>query len=207
MTWLCIGDSITERNYRSAVNYHDIIAHRLALDVVNAGVSGSGFIRRRDEGLSYAARLRPISPAPEIVTVMGSYNDLAHEPEVQGGLEEELREAVDSFLSTLVEWYPLSFIGLLTPPPREHVRGFTWYCRLLEEMARRHSLPFLDLATTTALRPWIEVNRRTYFSCPACPEGDGVHPNELGHRLLAAPIEAFLRRCVTFPQPDVCAQV
>ena len=45
MTWLCIGDSITEKNYRTTLNYHDYVAEELGFDVINAGLSGTGFLQ------------------------------------------------------------------------------------------------------------------------------------------------------------------
>ena len=43
MTWLCVGDSITEKNFRTALNYHDYVAEEFGFDVINEGLSGTGF--------------------------------------------------------------------------------------------------------------------------------------------------------------------
>ena len=71
MEWLCIGDSITERNFRTSLNYHDYVAPRLGLEVLNEGFSGTGFLRDFEGNVNYLKRLRMIEPKPGIVTVMG----------------------------------------------------------------------------------------------------------------------------------------
>ena len=56
MTWLCVGDSITEKNYRTTLNYHDYVAEELGFDVINEGLSGTGFLQDFEGNVSYLKR-------------------------------------------------------------------------------------------------------------------------------------------------------
>lgn len=196
MTWLCVGDSITEKNFRTALNYHDYVAEELGFDVINEGLSGTGFLQDFEGNVSYLKRQKKYSPSPDIITIMGSLNDLFFLDDPRAQIEMSLRRAMAEYIEKTIEYYPLSFIALLSPPPRSYINGPCWYVDALEETARHYSLPFLNIYSGTALRPWIEENNREYFSCPACPEGDGTHPNEKGHLIMAKRISAFLREYI-----------
>ena len=196
MTWLCIGDSITEKNYRTTLNYHDYVAEELGFDVINEGLSGTGFLQGYEGNASYLQRLKKYEPSPDIITIMGSLNDLFYIDDPRAQIEMSLRRAMAEYIEKTIEYYPLSFIAFISPPPRSYINGPCWYVDALEETARHYSLPFLNIYSGTALRPWIEENNREYFSCPACPEGDGTHPNEKGHLIMAKRISAFLREYI-----------
>lgn len=194
MEWLCIGDSITERNFRTSLNYHDYVAPRLGLEVLNEGFSGTGFLRDFEGNVNYLKRLRMIEPKPGIVTVMGSFNDcsLLHEG-FEGNFEKALEEQMDKYFSIILGFYPTSLVAAISPSPWCTHYGTQPYVEIMRRVSARHCIPFLDLCTRSPLRPWEAENNRKYFSCAAAPDGDGVHPNELGHKLIAARVEAFLR--------------
>lgn len=195
MTWLCIGDSITEKNFRTALNYHDYISEELKLDVINEGLSGTGFLRDFEGNPSYLKRIRKYSPSPDIITIMGSLNDLDGDSS-----ESELYAAMLQYIQMTIEYYPCSFIAVITPPPRALIHGKHWYIEKLKQAAKEFSLPCLDIYSETVIRPWINDSNKKYFSCNIAPEGDGVHPNELGHLILARRIRTFLETYVNFPQ-------
>ena len=64
----------------------------------------------------------------------------------------------------------------------------------LIEICKKRSIPCLDLYHTSNLRPWItEVNKKI-FSCGDSPNGDGLHPNHIGHRDYIAPkVKEFVK--------------
>ena len=191
MTWLCIGDSISEKGYRTTKNYYDFVAEDLGLDVLIDGISGSGFLQKGEQ--SYLSRQKKYYPAPDVITIMGSLNDLSYIDEPRPHMEISVRHAIDEYVSRTLEYYPLSFIAIISPLSRSYVYGPCWYIDALEETAKHYSLPFLDIYSGTALRPWIRENNKIYFSSPEFPDGDGIHPNEQGHKIMARRISSFLR--------------
>lgn len=192
MRWLCIGDSITEKNFRTKANYHDYVAEVLNLTVINEGLSGTGFLRDFEGNQSYPKRLHQCNPAPEIITVFGSFNDLATEPIYGKKMREILFSTMKDYFANLITMYPLSFIGVISPTPWAEYHGQNYYVDCLNKAAKEFNLPYLDLYCKTSLRPWIKVNNEKYFSCAEAPHGDGIHPNEEGHKLMAKPIQEFL---------------
>lgn len=193
MIWLCVGDSITEKNFRTSLNYHDYIGRELKLDVINEGLSGTGFLRDFEGNPSYLKRLKKYTPSPDIITIMGSLNDL----DGDAG-KRELYEAMLEYFKRITEYYPSSFIAVIAPPPRATIHGKHWYVDILRKAAEVHSLPFLDIYNETVLRPWIDESNKKYFSCLEAPQGDGVHPNEEGHLILSRRIKSFLKEYVSF---------
>ena len=193
MKWLCIGDSITEKNFRTKLNYHDYVATAMNLTVINDGLSGTGFLRDFEGNPAYPKRLNRYNPAPEIITVFGSFNDLEEESTYKENMVGILTITMESYFQTLIEMYPLSFIGVISPTPWAKYHGPNYYVNCLKKAAENYNLPYLDLYNGTSLRPWIQESNKKFFSCPESPDGDGTHPNEEGHRLMAQPIEAFLR--------------
>ena len=140
MTWLCVGDSITEKNFRTALNYHDYVAEELGFDVINEGLSGTGFLQDFEGNVSYLQRQKKYEPSPDIITIMGSLNDLFFLDDPRAQIEMSLRRAMGEYIEKTIEYYPLSFIALISPPPRSYINGPCWYVDALEETARRYSL-------------------------------------------------------------------
>jgi lysophospholipase L1-like esterase len=69
------------------------------------------------------------------------------------------------------------------------------YVEKLQKIANYRGVPFLDLYHGSNLRPENETNRNACFYNESSLDGngDGVHPNELGHRIIAPKIYEFLK--------------
>ena len=47
ITWAVFGDSITEYNFRAKYHYFDYVAKDLSLNIINLGVSGTGYKEKK----------------------------------------------------------------------------------------------------------------------------------------------------------------
>ena len=57
------------------------------------------------------------------------------------------------------------------------------------EIAKKNSIPYLDLYHCSGLRPWEASVRNSAYSKD---NGSGVHPDETGHKIISTKIRAFL---------------
>lgn len=76
--WFVFGDSITEHNIRSKVNYHDYVRVELNIFVEDKGVGGSGYKNRDDNNNSYyqlVEKCKAELSSADIITIMGGVND------------------------------------------------------------------------------------------------------------------------------------
>ena len=198
-TWDVYGDSITECNYRTAQNYQYFVASKLGLGTVNNyGVSGDGFKQ-------LAATISEKTSEPDFITVFCGTNNFGcvNEQSALGNITDaSSTESVTGYIRLTIEnllvKYPNTPIGFFTPLPRADGNsigkqvskgGYT-----MEQLADRiieicgeYSIPVLDLYRCSNLRPWISENKAKYFSCSTTPNGDGLHPNAIGHERFLAP--------------------
>jgi hypothetical protein len=65
----------------------------------------------------------------------------------------------------------------------------TQYVALLKEICERRSIPFLDLYHCSNLRPWDDDFLPIAYSKD---DGGGVHPDEIGHKLIANRFKVFI---------------
>ena len=198
-TWDVYGDSITECNFRTMQNYQYFVASKLGIGTVNNyGVSGNGFKQ-------LAATIDKKTSEPDFITVFCGTNNFGcvHEQSALGNITDtSSTESVTGYIRLTIEKllakYPNTPIGFFTPLPRSDGNsinkqvskgGYT-----MEQLADRiieicgeYSIPVLDLYRCSNLRPWISENRTKYFSCRQAPNGDGLHPNVIGHEYFIAP--------------------
>ena len=66
----------------------------------------------------------------------------------------------------------------------------TKYCEALKDIASQYSIPVLDLYYGSNLRPWDETFKSLYYKRD---EGNGVHPDEDGHAILANKFKMFIQ--------------
>lgn len=208
---LVTGDSITEKNFRAALNWHDYLKTRLGLAAVhNDARSGTGFQRPYGSNASLYARIDSWPQDIDFILVMASMNDgtgtqatfpLGTFADTQPGAS--YYGACRGVVEKLLNNYPLTPVGMLTPPPRGPAteRGASygvqgWYhpwCEALKEVCAHYGVPCLDLYHGSGLRPWLAANNAEFFSCAQAPQGDGIHPNAAGQEILARAIGEFMR--------------
>lgn len=210
-TWNVIGDSITEHNFRTTKNYHDYITDKIGCTVNNYGVSGTGWRTPSATGGTNAIyqRLESINTSADLITVFAGTNDWAEVglPMTLGSLGDTSPStsffgAVDYVLNQLITKYPTKTIAVFTPLPRSDAwfnlphgtSGITMenVADAIIAVANKYNIPFLDLYRTSSLFPWNATANDTYFKAVSKTSGDGLHPNDAGHQLLADKILAFL---------------
>lgn len=199
--WTAVGDSLTEVNQRTTKHYHDYIAETTGITVVNLGHSGAGYYARPSD-YSFQIRAGQVPLDSDVVTIFGSGNDVGKKN--LGDVTDTL--SADTLCGYINNTFDLLFarmatvnLGVITPTPWKN-GGNDWtpgnpgnamelYCEAIVEICKRRSIPCLDLYHCSNLRPMDSAFRTAAYSKD---EGNGIHPDETGHFLIAARFEAFL---------------
>lgn len=202
--WIAIGDSITEKNMRANMNYHDYIKADVdGMTVYNKGISGSGFHDR----MNVADTLTEQNP--DYITIFWGTNDfgLVRNTYALGTFmnndENTISGRINTCLSALITKYPFAKIAIISALPRltnyglnasPNSVGYTLkqHVDLLKQYAAHYSLPFLNLYESSNLSVWIPAANQHYFTAPTLTEPDGLHPNDAGQRKIADKIKVFL---------------
>lgn len=205
--WTVIGDSLSRAPSRTARHYHEYIAERTGITVVNLAQSEGGYYAKPGDR-TFRKQAELIPARSDVITVFGSGNDVQ---QIAAGTIP-LGSAADTEPSTVCGCVnitignifarsPLANLGMILPTPWYKTDGNTdWtpgnpgnvmetYCAALTEICRRRSVPFLDLYHGSGLRPADPAFRAAAYSRDG---GGGIHPDERGHILIAAKIRAFL---------------
>lgn len=199
--WSAMGDSLTEENNRTTKHYFDYISETSGIEVVNLGVSGSGYKRRDDQDIAFYQRVNTIPTDSDIVTIFGSGNDLLSSlsfgtytdtttDTVAGCINTTITRIINRFLNA----DKLPVIGIITPTPwvgdtPEDNGRMEEYCNLIVKICNYRSIPCLDLFHCSCMFPNLAKYRQLAYSHD---EGAGVHPDENGHKIFAPRIKAFL---------------
>lgn len=211
--WMCIGDSITERNFRTLANYHDFISEELGIKIINCGVSGSGYkIHDTDDDylencLPFYKRISGYSEyEPDIITIMGGINDLMFSSKEMGEITDTTTDTwfgcVYALIENIKSTFPNIPFGIMSPLPQENYNTSDKnneeyvFVQKLEEFCDYYNVPFLNQYNKSGFRPWDEDFKLKYTSCNETPEGDGLHPNVNGHRLIYPRIREFLKTLI-----------
>ena len=193
--WACVGDSITESNARTTKNYHDYISDKTGIVVENMGQSGSGFMKKHDSDNAYYQRIANVPWDTNVVTIMGSGNDISLElGAVTDVGTDTLCGCINTTIDNLYSILPHVQLGLITPAPWESYpptseNNMSRYADAIVEIAKRRGIPCLDLYRCSGLRPWDDTFKTLAYSKD---DGNGVHPDENGHIMIASRIKVFL---------------
>lgn len=193
--WVCVGDSLTERNTKAVMHYYDYVSANTGIVPVIMGVSGSGYANNAGGSNAFYNRVSSIPSDADVITIFGSFNDLSSG--LQLGTAEDsdtttiagcMNKTIENILSVI----PTANIGIVAPTPWSGTRPTTNgasldYVNMLQAVSERWSLPFLDLWRHSGLMPW-DVS----FAAVAYPSGDTVHPNDIGQQIIAPKFKAFL---------------
>lgn len=196
--WTVIGDSWTEKNYRTSLNYHDYVASELGFNVVNLGIGGTGYKNRDSEGnMAFYQRMDAIPLDTDIITILGGENDCLFATstpvgEITDNDNTTLCGCVNLTIDAIYNRLPFARLGIITPGGSESFNPMNdnkmeQFVTKIIEICKKRKIPCLDLYHTCNLRPWVtEVNAKL-FSCGDSPDGDGLHPNHIGHRDYISP--------------------
>lgn len=189
--WIAIGDSLTDAvTLQGGKNYVDFIAKETGCNAVNLGVGGSGILKNQ----KYYGRVNTIPTDADIVSVFGSFNDYSYVDDGNLGTSEDdgsvstpttIGGALNKFLLELYSRCPDVKIIIVSPIcwtwncPYDGVRKVNSenYVKLLEDVAKKWSIPYLDLFHTANVRLWDANTSKKYTI-----NNDGTHLTEEGHR-------------------------
>lgn len=203
LTGVFIGDSITEVNFRSSKNYHQFIAERTGLSVVNLGISGTGYVDRLNA-------VESITEQPDFISVFLGTNDYSGVTgsKTLGNVTDTDAPTVAShiytLLTNLMNKFPNTPIVTITPLPRiesnpmNENQGKNGYklvelVEIIKSISKRLAIPCLDLYHNSHLRVWYDEVNQHFFSYQE-GQADGLHPNVHGHEYISYPIQSFLEQ-------------
>lgn len=194
--WAAMGDSLTEVNQRTSLHYHDYVAQVTGINVVNLGQSGTGYAKHNP----FYNRINTIPIDSDVVTIFGSFNDLSAElpiGEITDNGTTTLCGCINKTFDDLFTAFPLVNLGVITPTPWSSARPTTagntfaeQYVNAIIDICKYRSIPCLDLFHCSNLRPWDATFRQLAYSHD---DGNGVHPDETGHKLIAPRFEEFIK--------------
>ena len=197
LKWICVGDSLTEENIRTTKHYFDYIAEKTGINPINMGVGGTGYKRGEENSSAFYQRISRIPTDADVVTIFGSGNDLAlsnvlGQPTDTG--TDTICGCVNTTIDNLFAILPTVQLGIISPTPwvnNEPADNGTMckYADALKEICALRGIPFLDLFRCSTFRPNDAEYRDLVFSKD---DGNGVHPDETGHGIIAPKIKAFL---------------
>ncbi len=209
--WIVVGDSITEKNMTAEIRYYDFVQKDFQCEVVNYGRSSTGYMIPATYETFYD-RIEQIDfTDADVITIFGSFNDLGQGFEF-GTAEDEGTETLGGCMNRTIEKIrakaPDIKIGIATPTPWNLGQGYSgvtdsvmyWgvskeecdhYVSLLMEVAARQGVPVLDLYHAGLFDPNSDVDRAAYFNENGLQD-PGIHPNSVGHSLMAPLWKDFL---------------
>jgi len=209
--WILIGDSLTDKTMAAQISYYDFVQKDFQCEVVNYGRSSTGYMIAPDYETFYQ-RIDLIDfTDADVVTIFGSFNDLGR-GFAFGTAEDEGTDTIGGCMNTTIEKIrekaPDIRIGIATPTPWNLGAGYDsikdavvyWgvskedcdhYVSLLMEVAARHDVPVLDLYHAGLFDPNSDTDRAQYFNENGIQD-PGIHPNSMGHYLMAPLWKDFL---------------
>ena len=204
--WVALGDSITERNSKTLKNYHDYIAENTGIEVVNMGVSGTGYKSYEDTTQAFYQRILNVPTDADVITIFGSGNDCGGNytiGEVTDTGTDTLCGCINTTIDNLFSIAPTAKLGIITPTPwrnfnpADDTNIMAQYSSKIVEICRRRGIPCRDLYHCSGMRPWDDSFRALMYPLnSAGDDHEGVHSNELGHAFFAPEIQAFLETLI-----------
>lgn len=201
--WVCIGDSLTESNIRATKNYHDYVANTTGIEVVNMGRSGTGYARTKDEGFAFFQRALNIPQDADVITIFGSGNDLSAGLSLGEPTDTSETESLCGYIHKTIDViqtnFPLIPFGIITPTPwiglepSQTPNSMSRYSDAIVAICKIRGVPCFDLYHCSNLHPSNATFRELAYSRD---DGNGVHPDENGHKLIAPRFKAFLETIV-----------
>lgn len=207
-----LGDSITEGCGTSGMEYGFpwLLKQRLGLaEARNYGIGGTRIAAQlacggSGEDRNYCDRALQMDPDADVVVLFGGTNDYGHGDAPMGTPEDRTENTFWGGCHVLFERlkarFPQAAVVVLTPLHRTNEgnpRGdsskaipsgtLEEYVQVLRTVVKRFDLPMLDLYETSAVDTRVPGVVEKYIP-------DGLHPNDVGHVVLADEIEAFLRK-------------
>lgn len=202
--WCAVGDSLTEKNNKSEIFYHELISNFTGINVVNMGVSGTGYAAGEGENKAFYQRVSEIPTDSDVITIFGSFNDIATGKPI-GNINDTdtntLAGCINTTIDNIYNRIPLAKLAILIPCPWYGFNPYNGaaagnnYVNMLLAICNKRGIPAVDLYHTSGLRPWDETFRQLVYDKD---NYGGTHPNEIGHEMLAAPILEELKKIIMY---------
>ena len=202
-----LGDSITAgAKLVDLTNRYDNVLKNLGhLECArNYGVGGTRIALQTEEhpssfdGKEFYTRAEIMDRDADIVVIFGGTNDYGHGDAPFGTLDDTepttFCGAVNHLIGMVKRDFPSATIVFMTPMRRNGdesalsriKRPLVDYVDAIISASEKHGIYLLDLYRTLPINPNDEKQRALYAP-------DGLHPNELGQRVLAEHLYDFLR--------------
>lgn len=206
--WCCIGDSLTEYNSRTTLHYFDYIAEETGIEIVNMGRSGTGYKRQEENNRAFYQRVMNVPTDCDVYTIFGSGNDQSYFAAMGSAGDtgtETLAGCINTTIDNILNVVPTAHLGIVAPcpwasyNPASENNGMERYTELLRQICKRRSIPFMDLYHASNLRPWDPAFRAIAYDKDTDDGGityNGVHPNEIGHKILAGRFKVFVESLI-----------
>lgn len=205
LKWACYGDSITSivaAAVIGATNYHQQIAAKTGIITIDYGVGGSRIARPTGITISdcMTDRIPSGDVTADIITLMGGVNDATSSLGVTplGVMADRTTTTFYGGLHVaclaLLARFPSKGIGLITQTPRHsYMAAQLPYVNAMIEVAQYYSIPCLDLNRSSGLYPDSVYYYTNYFG-DTNPDAYGLHPNTIGHSVIARQILQFIMK-------------
>lgn len=188
----CIGDSWTEINATSSINWTKMLEADGA-NVVNLGIGGTGFARAGAEN-RYIDRIASIPSDVTDIVVCASLNDMSAGVPIgtptDTGTGSVLGYVNDFFDSLLASFSGKIIHCITTGPWKVYHRGIErsdTYIDGVETICKAKGIPFVSCYDTTNLRPWIATNLEIFYY-------DDSHVNNVGQNVIYNTFRAFFMK-------------
>lgn len=194
--WCIIGDSLSENNQRTTEHYWNYIQNATGIPVHLLAHSGAGYYARPSD-YTFRRQALLIPTNSKVITIFGSGNDLDKIPlgDVGDTTADTLCGCMYITLQNVWSRITTANLGIITPTPWQNYSPTTpgndmeLYVEALKEICKRYSVPVLDLYHCSNLRPDDAAFRAAAYSKD---DGNGIHPDEVGHALIAPHVQSFL---------------
>lgn len=192
-----LGDSIVFGQGVVGNAYHDLVAKRNGMVNRNYGIAGTQLagVTNVTYGLSMSnpTRYSAMASSADYVIVAGGTNDFnpANGP-IPIGTDndttvETFKGALNLLCLAMIEKYPNSKIGFITPMNCRTVGTGLLYADAIITICAKYGIPVLDWYRNSGIYIFNSTQRTALMQ-------DFVHPNAAGNQLLSESFEAFLRR-------------
>ena len=170
------------------------------------GVGGAGYKSLEGTNNAFYQRILNVPTDADVVTIFGSGNDLGGNYTLGNATDtgtDTLCGCINKTIDNLYSILPTVQLGIITPNPwgsfnpSNENNLMAQYSAKIVEICRLRGIPCLDLYHCSGLRPWDSAFLELAY--PMNAEGsarDRVHPNEIGHSIIAPRIKAFLESLI-----------
>lgn len=205
LKWACYGDSITSivaAATASTTVYHQQIAAKTGIIPIDYGIGGSRIARPTGITITdcMTDRIPDGDVTADIITLMGGVNDATSSLGVTplGVMADRTTTTFYGALHVaclaLLARFPSKGIGLITQTPRRgYMSAQLPYVNAMIEVAQYYSIPCLDLNRSSGLYPDSVYYYTNYFY-DTNPDAYGLHPNTIGHSVIARQILQFIMK-------------